>query len=789
MPRPRFRRARLLVASALMAVSFDALAPSAPGAAALGPVVAITPNEIVPADTTSDVGALNPSLSGRGETAGVYLANIVDAGWAQFDAPGAESSFAARGITVSGNACAALWVEPAPNIVDLVQTPPPRVMLSRRCPAFEDRPVMDLPEFYNDRAQSALSFTGRFGVIVVPAQDGVPGTGRVVRIDTDALATLNMPPPGNNPAELLGVDISDDGNVVVATWSYEFFSGLDDVPETTTGVFVWDVPSGNVAAVGPLNDPRGSAGFPSISGNGQFVSYTSSVPLTGAESGFGPWVYVTDRASGATRLISRANAAAFNTSLSRDASQVAFGTAAACTSGDYNRDDMTGMPAAQGNACQNPRIDVAFGPGPLTTAPITTETVSLAPNGSVAGGLHMQPVLSGNARFVSWITNSASSLGVAVAGRNAVMRRRDPGLVVDPIDFGTIAANTTSTLPATVRNTGRTSVSLDAITATPGQFTIQGGGTCAGGSSLPPGATCTVNVRYAAPNNTSTTNGSITVAEAGYDPISAVGRLIGRSSFTPPPTTTTTTTPTPGPTTTVGQVPPGRTTTTTSTTTTTTPGQVELTADPNPVDFGQVAVGLGSPIQTVTITNIGTGSGQMLTELTGPNPEDFFVVSNGCNELVLAPSQSCTMQIMMIPLAGGRRDAALTLSAGGVSGDVGLTGVGHFAPQLLATPAAITTSQFTTIIGRGFPPNQSFDVHVDPTGLVITVTSDAQGQFRIPISPLGKLTLGNYILRVDPLPDVFDLVRGQLVVVLATFEPQGPGGAAFGEALIVTRGG
>ena len=79
-------------------------------------------------------------------------------------------------------------------------------------------------------------------------------------------------------------------------------------------------------------------------------------------------------------------------------------------------------------------------------------------------------------------------------------------------------------------------------------------------------------------------------------------------------------------------MPPGRTTTTTSTTAP--PGQVSLTADPNPVDFGQVAVGLGSPIQTVTITNIGTGSGQMLTELGGANPEDFFVVSNGCNELV-----------------------------------------------------------------------------------------------------------------------------------------------------------
>ncbi|WP_457832675.1 choice-of-anchor D domain-containing protein, partial [Staphylococcus aureus] len=79
------------------------------------------------------------------------------------------------------------------------------------------------------------------------------------------------------------------------------------------------------------------------------------------------------------------------------------------------------------------------------------------------------------------------------------------------------------------------------------------------------------------------------------------------------------------------------------------------------VDFGQVAVGIGSPIQTVTITNVGTGSGQLLTELTGPNPDDFFVARNGCNEVTLAPTESCTMDIMMIPLAGGRREAAVTV--------------------------------------------------------------------------------------------------------------------------------
>jgi hypothetical protein len=62
--------------------------------------------------------------------------------------------------------------------------------------------------------------------------------------------------------------------------------------------------------------------------------------------------------------------------------------------------------------------------------------------------------------------------------------------------------------------------------------------------------------------------------------------------------------------------------------------------------------------------------------------------------------------------------------------------------------------------------------------------------FRSPLSAVASnLELGHYILEVDALANVFELVRGQLVVVLATFEPQGPGGPAFGpEALIVTRG-
>ena len=784
MNRRRLCTARLVAASALLAVTVGAVATPS-GGQALGPVVAITPHEL----SGSSGQVESPALSGRGENAGVFDGEINVNGWALFDVAGQEAMFGdeGQGITVSGNACATLEAREVlvPIIITFasaaqqldVQT---AFVLRDRCRGIE-REVYRTPYDYSNNSIMALSHTGRFGVISVfndQIQQYV-----VLRVDTETLALAEMPLPGGYFAvdADLGLDISDDGNVVVAS-VLRFFAPAFAQTGTFVDVAAWTVSSNAVSIVS--NAPaRPSAAFPSVSGDGRFVAFTASKALAGGESGNGPWVYVADRSNGAIRLVSAANGHSYHTSITRDGSQVAYTVGATACQYDTSSlsDGFFGCPGA--------RIDVAFGPSPGFTTAFATETISLAPNGAPAPGRHHQPALSGNGRWVAWISNNAAGLGItdtSIFGENAFMRRRDPGLVVDPIDFGTIGANTSSILATTVRNTGRTSVSLDAISATPGVFTIQGGGTCAGGSVLPPGATCTVNVRYAAPNNTSSANGSITVAESGYDPISGVARLIGASSFTPPPTTTTTTPTTPGPTTTVGQVPPGRTTTTTSTTAP--PGQVSLTADPNPVDFGQVAVGIGSPIQTVTITNIGTGSGQMLTELGGPSPADFFVVSNGCNELVIAPGQSCTMQIMMIPLAGGLREASLILTAGGVSGDIAMFGTGHFAPQLLSSPAAITTEQFTTIVGRGFPPDQTFDVHVDPTGLVLTVTSDAQGQFRIPLSPIGKLSLGNYILRVNPVPDVFDLVRGQLVVVLSTFEPQGPGGAAFADALIVTRG-
>ena len=66
-------------------------------------------------------------------------------------------------------------------------------------------------------------------------------------------------------------------------------------------------------------------------------------------------------------------------------------------------------------------------------------------------------------------------------------------------------------------------------------------------------------------------------------------------------------------------------------------------------------------------------------------------------------------------------------------------------------------------------------------------TADESGRFRIPFSPLGKLPLGGHVVGVAGRPLVYDAVETPLVVVLSTFEPQGPGGPSFGSNVIVAR--
>src|SRR5262245_29557612 len=136
---PRRRRiGRLVVATALLAVTVGAFVPPT-GGEALGPVVPVTPPEI--SGTSSDV--TNAVLSGRGEDMGLYDQEVQTNGWVLFDVNGPEAAVSGQGITVSGNACAtlsAIRVAPPPPpttgppiILSTFQTLPTAFVLDDRC--------------------------------------------------------------------------------------------------------------------------------------------------------------------------------------------------------------------------------------------------------------------------------------------------------------------------------------------------------------------------------------------------------------------------------------------------------------------------------------------------------------------------------------------------------------------------------------------------------------------------------------------------------------------------------
>jgi hypothetical protein len=767
-------RSRRLHASVLVVALSGVLAAIVGGDSnALGPVSAVTPTEVQGMSNTQTGYA--PVVSGRGEAIGVriftnriglavsttFQSSSSAVAFTKLDEPGADPAISGDGITVSGDqGCVAVSAAASTPLVFRYQN---------RCTG-ADSQIPTAPYSYTDASQLALSHTGQF--LAIQLASSADPLKRVFRVDTQTGEMLEMPQPPRSRgfAAEYGLDISDDGRVIVVPAL--FGEGIT--------MFAWDLASNAVTAIGPSDFGGGGwAAFPSMSADGRFVSFSASHNLTGVDA-TGPWIYVIDRSTSVITLISNGGEAAFQSSMTRDGTQIAYAVNPGQCS-DYN----TSAPTNVLGVCPPGRIDVAYGSQPGLAGGSQKETVSTAPDGAIVGN-HFQPSISGNGRWVAWVSNVGDQLlGTAanLDGFYHVFRRqRDAILTVDPRDFGTLTVNTSAPALTTVRNTGRTTVTIATIAATPGQFSTPPGGTCAIGTTLPPGGSCTVNVRLTVGATPGTFAGSLTVSESGFDAIFGTGPLTGASRVGPtiPPAATTTTTTSP---------PGSGTPRPTTTTTTTIPKNLFLDATPNPIDFGQVAIGIPTAPQTVTVTNTGSASGQLFVSIFGDHPDDFEIVGSTCEEVILAPAATCTVDIRMNARDGGDRTALATITTTVGTVEVVLRGQGRFSPRLAASPQAVTDRSISTIIGQGFPPADPVLVQILGTPISFNVTPDTEGKLRIPFSPLGKLPLGSYTLHVDGLPTVYELIETQLVVVLPTFKPQGPTGPAFGTSLLVTRGG
>jgi hypothetical protein len=107
------------------------------------------------------------------------------------------------------------------------------------------------------------------------------------------------------------------------------------------------------------------------------------------------------------------------------------------------------------------------------------------------------------------------------------------------------------------------------------------------------------------------------------------------------------------------------------------------------IGFGNYYEGTSSLPQTATILNTGTASLVIGTiTLTGTDVSQFSKQNDVCSAQTLAPSASCTLQVVFSPTSAGAKSASLAIPSNDLDTptvNVGLAGTGVAAPNISAT--------------------------------------------------------------------------------------------------------
>jgi hypothetical protein len=122
-------------------------------------------------------------------------------------------------------------------------------------------------------------------------------------------------------------------------------------------------------------------------------------------------------------------------------------------------------------------------------------------------------------------------------------------------------------------------------------------------------------------------------------------------------------------------------------------GLRQVTATPNPVDFGTVELG-DSSTRSVTLQNTGNVFFQSMVAIpVGGDVGAFRLLEDGCSMRVLAPSVGCKLKLTFEPYEADNAEAALAVIGEGDPALVTLRGVGVEPP---AEPVAHAPSAATT---------------------------------------------------------------------------------------------
>ncbi|MFC0434195.1 choice-of-anchor D domain-containing protein [Kutzneria buriramensis] len=325
------------------------------------------------------------------------------------------------------------------------------------------------------------------------------------------------------------------------------------------------------------------------------------------------------------------------------------------------------------------------------------------------------PVLAGDGSSVAFDSDADDLVtGDTNKARDSFVRTFQPGMLADPVDFGSVTIGQTAEQTVTVHHTAFGPLSFDQVTVNGAPFSV-GGQTCTTGA-LNGVDTCLVTVRFS-PTDTVARTGTLTLRAKGSGRLFTVAL---KGVGTPV----------------VQRLP-------------------SFAASPDPLDFGQQLPLAKNVQKTVTVVN-GGASALVVTGVSvvsGTQNGDFSVVTNGCTSV--QPGQSCQVVVRFSPtgrLAAAttpdQRTAALKFDDNAVGSPHLVALSGSVAiPSIKLSPEVGAPGAVITVTGTGFAPSSGISVRY-AGGFPESATSktDGNGGFTtsllvFPLSELGPRTV------------------------------------------------
>jgi hypothetical protein len=262
-------------------------------------------------------------------------------------------------------------------------------------------------------------------------------------------------------------------------------------------------------------------------------------------------------------------------------------------------------------------------------------TVQVAFKPSAAGARGASLVIAHNA--------TGGSSTVALSGTGNAVAQATVALSANALDFGALVAGAASPAKSvTVNNTGQAALTFSSITvggANAGVFTL--GGTCATGTSVPAGGSCTVTVTANASTN-GAFSGNLSLASNASN--GAVSIALSGTVAAPAPA---------------------------------------VTANPSAVAFGTQTIGAPAATQTVTLAN--TGNVALTLNGIAVSGASTVTIANKTCGTTLAVGANCTVTLAFAPTASGAAAATLAVTSNAAPLQVSISGTGTTAPAAKPT--------------------------------------------------------------------------------------------------------